>query len=179
MKSRFALTTGSVDVGRRCFVRVLGAFSLLLVLPGASFAQEHSGGESGAHGEGEAGAGAGHGNGAGEGHGGGHGEGEGGGGGHGEGEAGGGGMGQGKTPAQRAVRHRQRTGRTMGGGESNGGHTGTGDAGAGETTTSTGSTALPSDGATTGPIGGDTGGEHFVHQGQGPWGADTKVLRRK
>lgn len=174
MKSRFALTTESVNVGRRYFVRLLSALSLLLVLPGTSFAQEHSGGESGGHGEGEASAGAGHGNGGGHG----NGAGEGRGGEHGEGEAGGG-MGEGRTPAERAVRHRQRTGRTMGGGESNGGHTGTGDAGAGETTTSTGSTALPSDGATTGPIGGDTGGEHFVHQGQGPWGADTKVLRRK
>ncbi len=76
--------------------------------------------------------------------------------------------GAGKTPGERARRHRQRTGKTLGGGESGGGHTGGGeDEG----------TVLPPDGSTSGPIGGGSGGEHFIHEGQGGWGADNKVLR--
>ncbi len=78
--------------------------------------------------------------------------------------------GAGKTPGERARRHRQRTGRTLGGGESGGGHTG---GGGGED----GGTVLPPDGSTSGPIGGGSGGEHFIHEGQGGWGADNKVLR--
>ena len=97
------------------------------------------------------------------------------GGGHtGGGESGGGESGgkhgAGKTPGERARRHRQRTGRTLGGGESGGGHTG---GGGGED----GGTVLPPDGSTSGPIGGGSGGEHFIHEGQGGWGADNKVLR--
>ncbi len=57
-----------------------------------------------------------------------------------------------------------------GGGESGGGHTG---GGGGED----GGTVLPPDGSTSGPIGGGSGGEHFIHEGQGGWGADNKVLR--
>ena len=95
-------------------------------------------------------------------------------------EGGGSGSGNkgGKTPAQRAVQHRQRTGRTLGGGESHGGETGDnhGDGGGSGEGESTEAPPL-SEGSTTGPIGGESGGEHFIHQGQGGWGADTKVLR--
>ncbi len=90
----------------------------------------------------------------------------------GKGEAGG--HGAGKTPAERARRHRQRTGRTLGGGEAGGGHTGGGGHGGGE---DGGDIFPPSDGAASGPVGGGNGGEHFIHQGQGSWGVDNKVLR--
>jgi hypothetical protein len=94
------------------------------------------------------------------------------GGGHTGGGESGGGHGAGRTPGERARRHRQRTGRTLGGGETGGGgHTG-GDGGG-----DNGGTIPPPDGSTTGPIGGGNGGEHFIHEGQGSWGADNKVLR--
>ena len=155
---------------RRGLLGLLAAGSLVVVLPMRARAQD-SGGESG----------------------GGHGGGGESGGGHGGGESGGGESGgrhgAGKSPEQRAVQHRQRTGRTLGGGESTGGHTGgsghgggsdhTGGSGdAGNTGHTGGVQQIIPDGSTTGPIGGAAGGEHFVHEGQGSWGADTKVLRR-
>ena len=91
-------------------------------------------------------------------------------GGSGGGGQGGGGNGAGRTPSQRAVRHRQQTGRTLGGGETHGG--GGGRDALGNTDT------LPlQDGTTTGPVGGDSGGEHYIHEGLGDWSAGSKVLR--
>ena len=106
------------------------------------------------------------------------------GGGHGGGESGGG-RGAGRTPGERALRHRQRTGRTLGGGESggHGGHTG-GDSGGdtggggGSGGGDTGTGTVTTDGSTTGPIGGTTGGEHFVHPGIGDWSVRGRVLRK-
>ena len=142
---------------RRRLLVALAVGSMAVALPLMADAQE-SGGGKGKGGGGESGGG----------HSGGGGE-------SGGGESGGG-HGAGRTPAQRAVRHRQRTGRTLGGGESTGGSTGgTGRTGANHIG---GATQIIPDGSTTGPIGGDAGGEHFVHEGQGGWGADSKVLRR-
>lgn len=106
----------------------------------------------------------------------------GGGGGH-SGESGDDGRnGAGRTPQQRALRHRARTGQTLGGGESadghgglhgsgrgggHGGNEGGGDAGLDDSNLSDGSVA-----------GGATGAEHFTHDPSGYWGVDGKVLRR-
>ncbi|WP_298225309.1 hypothetical protein [Acidocella sp.] len=155
---------------RRNVLCLLGVGALTLALPQRLVAEEAggSGGGSGSGGHGGGGSGSG-----------GHSGGGSGSGGHEGGGEGGSGNKGGKTPAQRAVQHRQRTGRTLGGGESHGGETGDnhcdggGGSGEGESTE-----APPmSEGSTTGPVGGESGGEHFIHQGQGGWGADTKVLR--
>jgi hypothetical protein len=170
---------------RRFWFRGLfgAAATMLLPLP-AAFGQSsgtiHKGGGESGGGKGAGGSGGGE---SGGGHGGGESGGESGGG-------KGGGMGgdnpQGKTPSQRAMRHREQTGRTMGGGEGKGGQTGGGGhTGGGShsgveggTPTTTLGTQVPADGAITGPLGGSNGGEHFVHPGTGGWGADTKVLRK-
>jgi hypothetical protein len=158
---------------RRWLLGALGVSVLALCLSRRALAQEHGAGESGGSGGHGAGESAGHGSGGQHG----------GGGSGGGGEESGGRHGAGRTSAERAVRHRQRTGRTLGGGENTGGHTGGGGentggvTGSGETGGGT-TIALPADGSTTGPIGGSTGGEHFVHRGTGGWGADGKVLRR-
>ena len=147
-----------VAVLRRSLFGLLGASVFLLGMPGTLWAEKsgesHSGGDSG-HGGGGSG------------------------GGEGGGESGGG-HGAGRTPSQRAVRHRQRTGRTLGGGETHGGgtsgnHDG-GGSGDGEIDQGTGTLPLQ-DGTTTGPLGGDSGGEHFIHEGLGDWSAGSKVLR--
>ncbi len=203
----------SPALGRRGWLLGTLGLAAMTLLPGeGALAQGTTilkgSGESGASGKGAAGKGGGE-------SGGGHtGGGESGGGHTGGGESGGGcggggcggsaggesghsGNPQGKTPGQRAVRHRQQTGRTLGGGEDTGGHTGgSGHTGGGghsgndtgtDTGTGTGTNPgtvtttgpeVPSDGSITGPIGGSGGGEHFVHPGTGGWGADTKVLRR-
>ncbi|MDE2333825.1 MAG: hypothetical protein KGK10_04750 [Rhodospirillales bacterium] len=161
-------------IGRRLWLlRMLEVASVLTLPIGTAFAQGttviHGGGKGGESGSGGE-SGGGH---SGSGESGSSGE---SGGGHsGSGESGGGGHGQGRTPAERAVRHRYRHGRTLGGGENTGGETGGGSTTGGGTVTSPTS---PTDGASTGPIGGSNGGEHFVHPGTGGWGADTKVLRR-
>jgi hypothetical protein len=189
-------TKMSPALARRFWLRgLLGvAATVLLPLP-AGFAQgsgtiHKGGGESGGSkgGGGKGGGESGGHTGGGESGGGHSGGGESGGGHTGGGESGGGHSGnpQGKTPAERAKQHREQTGRTMGGGEGKGGQTGGGGhTGGGShsgvdegTVTPTIGPQVPSDGAITGPIGGSTGGEHFVHPGTGGWGADTKVLRK-
>lgn len=168
---------------RRWLLGALSVGLLALTLPaGALAAEEGKGGagghESGGGRGGEAGGAGGHEGGGGKG-----GEAGGAGGHEGGGGEGGGGNWQNKSPGQRAVRHRQQTGRTLGGGEGGGGHTGgSGHTGGGShsgTETGEAGISMPSlpDGSTTGPIGGSVGGEHFVHPGTGGWGADTKVLR--
>ncbi len=176
----------SPALGRRGWLLGTLGLAAMTLLPGeGALAQGTTilkgSGESGASGKGAAGKGGG----------------ESGGGHTGGGESGHSGNPQGKTPGQRAVRHRQQTGRTLGGGEDTGGHTGgSGHTGGGghsgndtgtDTGTGTGTNPgtvtttgpeVPSDGSITGPIGGSGGGEHFVHRGTGGWGADTKVLRR-
>jgi hypothetical protein len=176
MRRNVAPKTATLEAPqRRRLLGALGLGAFLLALPSVALAQEHEAGGSGGGGSGHRG-------------------GESGGGHGGEGGESGGGAGQGRTSGERAVRHRQRTGRTLGGGESGGGHTGGGGHGGsghgggetggetggeiGETTSPTGTIPLPSDGSITGPIGGSVGGEHFVHEGPGNWGADSKVLRR-
>jgi len=169
---------------RRWLLAALGLGAVLLAPPQIVLAQEHgSGGESGHGGGAEAGGEHGGGGGSQGGSESGHG---GGGGSQGGGESGHG-AGAGQTPAQRAIRHRERFGRTQGGGESGGGptggghtggsHTGGGEEATGATPGSTGTLISLPDGSTTGPIGGSVGGEHFVHAGPGNWGADAKVLR--
>lgn len=139
---------------RRSLFGLLGANILLLGLPGTLWAEEAGGGHSGG--------------------GGGH---AGGGGGE-KGGSGGGGNGAGRTPSQRAVRHRQQTGRTLGGGETHGGGTGGNHGGGGGGDTLGNADTLPlQDGTTTGPVGGDSGGEHFIHEGLGDWSTGSKVLR--
>jgi len=82
---------------------------------------------------------------------------------------------QGRTPQQRAMRHRQRTGKTLGGGESDTGHTGHGGH---EGDTTVDMTDLPSELSEGSIAGGSTGAEHFVHNSPGYWGVDGKILRR-
>lgn len=84
---------------------------------------------------------------------------------------------KGRSPDERARRHRQRTGRTLGGGE--GGHTPgkTGGHGKGDEDDDAVSSLVP-DALTDGTVGGSTGAEHFTHGSPGYWGVDGKVLRR-
>ena len=149
--------------GRRELLGMAGLAALMFAFQPHGAAAQETGGEAGGGHSGGGESGGGH-----------TGGGESGGGHSGGGESGGGESegkhGAGKTPGERARRHRQRTGKTLGGGESGGGHTG---GGGGED----GGTVLPPDGSTSGPIGGGSGGEHFIHEGQGGWGADNKVLR--
>ena len=161
----------SGEITRRGTFSVLTAFALVLALPGQAIAQSQGSGTDRTSGGGESGGGHTGGSGGGE-SGGGHTGGSGGGesgGGH---TGGSGGSGHGKTPGERAKQHRQRTGRVLGGGVSKGGHPGTG----GEPPASGGIVTPPTDGSTSGPIGGGAGGEHFIHKGLGCWGADCKVL---
>lgn len=164
----------SIALGRRPLIGALLTIGAFLLLPAVTARSQdsHSGGSGG-----KGGSGGSHSSGRGESSSGGHtsGGGESSSAGHtsGGGEEGGG-KGAGRTPQQRAYRHRQRTGRLLGGGVSHGGHATREPA---ELTTSpSGSTAPGTLG--TGEIGGDSGGEHFVHDGPGYWGADGKVLRR-
>ena len=148
----------SGEITRRGTFSVLTAFALVLALPGQAIAQSQGSGTDRTSGGGESGGGHTGGSGGGE-SGGGH-------------TGGSGGSGHGKTPGERAKQHRQRTGRVLGGGVSKGGHPGTG----GEPPASGGIVTPPTDGSTSGPIGGGAGGEHFIHKGLGCWGADCKVL---
>jgi len=87
---------------------------------------------------------------------------------------------QGRSAQDRAQRHRERTGQTLGGGERTRNRYGGGNSG-GEPGTDT---PGDSDGADISSIdddslaGGSGGAEHYVHDGTGYWGVDGKVLRR-
>ena len=110
--------------------------------------------------------------------GGGEGKGKGGGGGGGEGKGGGQRKGAGRSPQERAYRHRERTGRTLGGGIHD--HpTADGELLPGDTGSTSGAGATTAgETLSSGEIGGDTGGEHFVHDSSGAWGVDSRILRR-
>ncbi len=146
------------------------------------------GAEAGGGGGGESKGASGGGEGKGKGGGGGGGEGKGGGGGGegkgkggmggGEGEGGGQRKGAGRSPQERAYRHRERTGRTLGGGIHD--HpTADGELLPGDTGSTSGAGATTAgETLSSGEIGGDTGGEHFVHDSSGAWGVDSRILRR-
>ena len=96
----------------------------------------------------------------------------------GEGEGGGQRKGAGRSPQERAYRHRERTGRTLGGGIHD--HpTADGELLPGDTGSTSGAGATTAgETLSSGEIGGDTGGEHFVHDSSGAWGVDSRILRR-